>query len=79
MLEKSPYFGILGPLEVKVGGVPLPLRRNRQLVVLAMLLLRANRAVSVNQLVDALWPRNPPSTAVGQVDRKSTRLNSSHK
>ena len=32
-----------------------------------MLLLRANRAVPVNQLVDALWPRNPPSTAVGQV------------
>jgi DNA-binding SARP family transcriptional activator len=67
MLEKSPYFGVLGPLEVTMGGVPLPLRRNRQLVVLAMLLLRANRAVPVNQLVDALWPRNPPSTAVGQV------------
>ncbi|PWI04791.1 hypothetical protein DIZ27_43180 [Streptomyces sp. NWU339] len=67
MSEKSPYFGVLGPLEVMLGGVPLPLRRNRQLVVLAMLLLRANRAVSVNQLVDALWPRNPPSTAVGQV------------
>jgi len=67
MLEKSLYFGVLGPLEIKMGGVPLPLRRNRQLVVLAMLLLRANRAVSVNQFVDAVWPRNPPSTAVGQV------------
>ncbi|HEY1918702.1 MAG TPA: BTAD domain-containing putative transcriptional regulator [Streptosporangiaceae bacterium] len=58
---------ILGPLElvadrrmVKIGGP-------REHVVLAALALRANRVVSVDQLIDAAWGDAPPTTARSQV------------
>ena len=35
--------------------------------MLAMLALRANRVTSVEQLVDAVWGEQPPSTARGQI------------
>ena len=46
---------ILGPVEVWAGGERLVLRGPQQLALLAVLLLRANRAVSNDVLVDALW------------------------
>jgi DNA-binding SARP family transcriptional activator len=58
---------ILGPIEflahdrsVKVGGP-------REYAVLAVLALRANRTTTVEQLIDAVWGENPPSTARGQI------------
>ncbi|WP_169806904.1 AfsR/SARP family transcriptional regulator [Actinomadura macra] len=39
--------------------------KHRQL--LALLLLRANHAVSTDQLVDGMWPGDPPSSAKGNV------------
>ncbi|WP_412539471.1 BTAD domain-containing putative transcriptional regulator [Longispora sp. K20-0274] len=58
---------VLGPLEVLVGGVPVPLGGRRPQVILAMLALEANRVVPVDRLVDAVWDEDPPSTARGQV------------
>ncbi|MBG6137714.1 AfsR/SARP family transcriptional regulator [Longispora fulva] len=58
---------VLGPLEVLVGGVPVPLGGRRPQVILAMLALEANRVVPVDRLVDAVWDEHPPSTARGQV------------
>jgi DNA-binding SARP family transcriptional activator len=57
-------FRLLGPLEV-VGddGEPLVLGGQQQRAVLAMLLLRANRVVSTDSLIDGLWKDNPPRTA----------------
>jgi DNA-binding SARP family transcriptional activator len=48
-------FGILGPIELTDGEKPLPVGGPRQLALLAFLLLHANRAVSADQLIDALW------------------------
>jgi DNA-binding SARP family transcriptional activator/tetratricopeptide (TPR) repeat protein len=53
-------FGVLGPLEVNGGGVVLPAK---QRVLLAVLLLRANRVVPVAALIDAVWEDAPPSSA----------------
>lgn len=57
------YFGLLGPLQVHVGGIALPVLPGKQRVLLAALLLRANRLVSLDDLVDAMWGSEPPSSA----------------
>ena len=51
-------FGILGPVEAIDGDKPLSVGGPRQVALLAFLLLHANRAVSVDQLIDALWAGN---------------------
>ena len=56
-------FRILGPLEVRDGGAPLPIGGGRQRALLALLLLNANRVVPVKRLVDDLWGENVPGTA----------------
>src|ERR671937_319806 len=56
-------FRILGPLEAVVNGEPLDLGGPKQRVLLAMLLLRANRVVPRDRLIDALWEDDPPETA----------------
>ena len=38
-------FGVLGPLELTVGGTPVPLGSRKQRAVLAMLLISRNRVV----------------------------------
>ena len=48
---------ILGPLEVLQGGRQAPLGGAKQRALLAALALRADEAVSVESLVDALWGR----------------------
>jgi DNA-binding SARP family transcriptional activator len=56
-------FRILGPLEVHAAGAPLPLRTGKQRTLLAVLLLSPNEVVSVDRLVDELWPDGRPGTA----------------
>jgi DNA-binding SARP family transcriptional activator len=58
-----PDFRILGPLEVATEAGPLALGGHKQRAVLALLLLGANRVVSVDRLVDALWGEHAPKTA----------------
>ena len=58
---------ILGPLEVVAGQLPVRIGGPRERIVLALLALRAHRVTSVEQLVDAVWGENPPSTARGQI------------
>jgi len=54
---------LLGPLEVVRGGVPSPLGGAKPRALLAVLALEARRAVSVDRLVEDLWPGEPPDTA----------------
>ncbi|BCB91942.1 AfsR/SARP family transcriptional regulator [Phytohabitans suffuscus] len=54
-------FRLLGPVEVRRDGQPLPLGGPRQRAVLAALALRANEVVSVDQLISAVWDRVPAS------------------
>jgi DNA-binding SARP family transcriptional activator len=56
-------FRILGPLEVRDGERVVPLGGTRRQAVLALLLLDANRIVSVDRLIDGVWGDAPPSGA----------------
>jgi DNA-binding SARP family transcriptional activator len=53
-------FGVLGPLEVLRSGRAVPLGGPRQRAVLALLLVEANRAVSMDRLAGGLWGGHPP-------------------
>src|SRR5690348_757037 len=53
-------FRILGPLEVVRSGCAVPLGGRRQRAVLALLLLEANRVVSVDRLAEDIWDGHPP-------------------
>ena len=57
-------IGLLGPLEVRSGGVPVPVGAPKQRSLLAMLALEAGGVVSTDQLVDRLWEGRAPATAV---------------
>jgi DNA-binding SARP family transcriptional activator len=56
-------FRLLGPLEVSDETGELLLGGHKQRAVLALLLLDANRVVSTDRLIDALWGESPPRTA----------------
>ena len=56
-------FRILGPLETSAGDGALKVAGPKQRAVLAHLILRANRPVSVDVLIDGLWGEEPPETA----------------
>ncbi|MFE2292902.1 BTAD domain-containing putative transcriptional regulator [Streptomyces sp. NPDC059452] len=57
----------MGPLLVQTDEGPLRINGRRQASVLAMLVLHADRVVSVDTLVDAVWPDSPPATARNQI------------
>ncbi|MFF0393815.1 BTAD domain-containing putative transcriptional regulator [Kitasatospora sp. NPDC004615] len=67
-------FRILGPLQVVIGGNTVRVGRNRQLTVLAVLLLNANKIVPVSSLIDAVWRAEPPATADKQIQTCVWRL-----
>lgn len=67
-------FRLLGPLEVAADGGLISLGGPRQRATLAILLLHANRVVSVDRLADELYTGAPPVTAVTQVQRQISDL-----
>jgi DNA-binding SARP family transcriptional activator len=67
-------FRILGPLEVVADGSPVRLGGPRQRATLAILLLNANRVVSVDRLADDLYAGAAPVSAVTQVQRQISEL-----
>jgi DNA-binding SARP family transcriptional activator len=56
-------FGLLGPLVVRSGETEIPVRRGHPRALLAILLLEANRPVSVEAITEALWGPAPPRSA----------------
>jgi DNA-binding SARP family transcriptional activator len=71
---ESCTFGILGPIELNVGGHALPLTSTKVRCLLAALLVSANRVVSTDRLIDALWHDNPPRSAVKNLHQYVYRL-----
>jgi DNA-binding SARP family transcriptional activator len=67
-------FRILGPLGVSCEGRPLDLRGHRQKVLIALLLLHANKVVSAERIVDVLWGEAPPPTARKALQVQVSRL-----
>ena len=66
-------FGVLGPVEVRAGGVPVAVGGVRERFVLALLLLGAGRPVSGPRIIDALWD-DPPPSAKAQLHNLVSRL-----
>ena len=56
-------FGVLGPLQLSIGRTLLALGTPQQRATLALLIIKANRAVSADVLVDAVWDQRPPPRA----------------
>jgi WD40 repeat protein/DNA-binding SARP family transcriptional activator len=56
-------FGVLGPLEVIAEDGPVPLGGQKQRALLALLLTRPNRVMSLDALVQGLWADDPPRSA----------------
>jgi DNA-binding SARP family transcriptional activator len=69
-----PDFRILGPLEVTADAGPIALGGQKQRALLALLLLEANRVVSVDRILDALWGEQPPRTAVTSLQNLVSQL-----
>jgi DNA-binding SARP family transcriptional activator/tetratricopeptide (TPR) repeat protein len=70
----SVQFRILGPVEIEVDGeVYAPLSR-RERCLLGVLLLEANRVVSVERLAEFLWDGEPPKRLRGAVQGNVSRL-----
>jgi len=67
-------FRILGPLDVVDESGPVDLGGKRQRATLAILLLNANRVVSVDRLADDLYAGAAPATALKQVQRQISEL-----
>ena len=68
-------YRILGPLEVlDDGGRPFPLGGRRERVLLATLLLEANRVVSSGRLIEAVWGGDPPETAANALQVHVSKL-----
>lgn len=67
-------YRILGPLDAVVGGRSVSLGGAVQRAVLGVLLLRANEAVSLDLMVDAVWGATPPPSAAHAVSEYVSRL-----
>jgi predicted ATPase/DNA-binding SARP family transcriptional activator len=67
-------FGILGPLEVTDDGRPLRIGGPKLRVLVAALLVEANKVVSAGQLASALWPQTPPAEEVNALQTHISRL-----
>jgi DNA-binding SARP family transcriptional activator/Tfp pilus assembly protein PilF len=67
-------FCLLGPLLVRRGGAVVPVTAGKQRVLLAALLLSANRVVSLDELNAALWGLAPPVSARATLQNYVKRL-----
>jgi SARP family transcriptional regulator, regulator of embCAB operon len=56
-------FGVLGPLQMSIGGALVPLGTPKQRAVLAVLVVNANRPVDIDTLIGAAWNQRPPPGA----------------
>ncbi|HWM18748.1 MAG TPA: BTAD domain-containing putative transcriptional regulator [Ilumatobacteraceae bacterium] len=67
-------IGLLGPVEVRRGGVVLDLGGPQQRAVIAHLALDAGRVVAVDRLIQKLWGDNPPGAPLGALQSYVSRL-----
>jgi SARP family transcriptional regulator, regulator of embCAB operon len=56
-------FGVLGPLQMSIGGALVRLGTPKQRAVLAVLVVNANRPVDIDTLIGAAWNQRPPAGA----------------
>lgn len=56
-------YRVLGPLDVLRAGESVAITAPKERDLLALLLLKADRPVPADELIDGLWGSTPPSTA----------------
>ncbi|RDH79876.1 hypothetical protein DVS77_02305 [Mycolicibacterium moriokaense] len=56
-------LGVLGPLQVRQGGTPVPIPGAKPRAILTMLGLHGGSVVSADTLLELLWGDDPPRTA----------------
>ncbi len=66
--------GLLGPLEVSIGGRPVEVGAGRLRTLLAVLAVSAGRTVSISRLAAALWDGNLPDNTRRSVQTYLARL-----
>lgn len=67
-------FLLLGPLEIRDNGRTIQVERGQPRTLLTLLLLNANEPVSLERIVDHLWPDDPPASAAKSVQVHVSRL-----
>lgn len=67
-------FRVLGPLEIRRDGAAVPMRASRQRTFLAVLLVSHGRVVSVDRLIEDVWPESPPAGARHALETHASRL-----
>ncbi|WP_285689839.1 tetratricopeptide repeat protein [Actinoplanes sp. NBRC 103695] len=67
-------IGVLGPLDVAVGGRPVDLTAGRQRALLAVLAMSAGRAVTMDRIAEAVWGARPPVAVRATVHTYVARL-----
>src|SRR4030095_697455 len=72
MGRRSMRCGILGPLEVTGDDGPVLVAGAKQRALLVLLLVNADRVVSVDRLIDQLWAGQPPAPATGPPAPRAT-------
>jgi predicted ATPase/DNA-binding SARP family transcriptional activator len=73
-VQRMAKFGILGPVELSDGELQRQIGGPTQVRLLACLLVHANRVVSTDQLVEALWGEQDPRAAIKRLRVAITRL-----
>jgi DNA-binding SARP family transcriptional activator len=62
-LARVILYRVLGPVELSLDGSEIALPSAKLRALLAVLLLEANRTVSTDRLIEALWDETPPRSA----------------
>ncbi|MFC4468419.1 BTAD domain-containing putative transcriptional regulator [Streptomyces xiangluensis] len=75
-LSPSPLVRVevLGPLRLLVGGAPVDVPGPKRRAVLALLALAEGRTVTVDHLMDALWPSEVPESGRQALHNQVSRL-----
>ncbi|MEU8240478.1 winged helix-turn-helix domain-containing protein [Actinoplanes missouriensis] len=68
------FVRVLGPFEVEGDDGLISVAGASQRAVLALLALRAGQPVGVSELIDALWPEDPPRSARNTLQSHVARL-----
>lgn len=67
-------FRVLGPLEVLGDDGPRRVSSAKQRLLLGLLLARANHPVTIDALIEGLWPTGPPATATAVLHTHVSQL-----
>ena len=67
-------YRILGPFDILSNGESVHLGGGRQRAFLALLVLNANTVVSIDRIIDSLWPDDVPETAANIIQVYVSRL-----